>query len=173
MPGLSIPRVEPETRPRSMRAVKTLHADGNRDVRRLDVWLAVLVVVLVVSTAVVVVAPRFRDISGAIALDVAINVASVLVGAALAILAWIRWRVTGQPVALYESSAFVALTVVNAIFVGLVLGGRDAEFGLSDANPGEAPVYLWILARTTTALLLVVGAARSLRRRRPSLPPLA
>src|SRR5687767_15463562 len=107
--------------------------------------------------------PGFPGVSDARALDIAINVAAILVGATVAILAWVRWRATGEPVALYQSSAFVALTLTNALMIGLVIGGREREFGLSVEEPGEAPVYLWTVTRLATSALLALGAARTLR----------
>ena len=62
-----------------------------------------------------------------------------MIGAAVAILAWIRWRDGGETVALYESSAFVALTVINALMIAIVIVGREADFGLAATSPGEAP----------------------------------
>ena len=57
-----------------------------------------------------------------------------MIGAAVAILAWIRWRDTGESVALYESSAFVALTAINVLMIGIVILGKESAFGL-DATP--------------------------------------
>ena len=95
-----------------------------------------------------------------------------MIGAAVAILAWIRWRDTGETVALYECSAFVALTVVNVMMIGIVFIGKESAFGLDASQPGEAPIYLWTEARAVVAAILVIGAARSLRREAPPLPPL-
>ncbi len=145
----------------------------DRPLRRLDASLVLLVGLLSLTSAAVWVDRGFPGLADARALDVAINVAATIVGAAVAILAWIRWRETAEPVALYESSAFVALSVVNALMIGIVLAGRELEFGLSAEAPGDAPIYLWTIARLTTAALLIIGAARSLRRERPPFSPIA
>ena len=142
----------------------------NRQLARLDASIILLIGVLGLTSLAVWFSPGLPGIRDAQALDITINVAAIIVGAAVAILAWIRWGLTGEPVALYESSAFVALTVINALIVGIVIAGKEAEFGLAPDHPGEAPIYLWTLTRGAVAALLVIGAARSLRREVPPLP---
>ncbi|MEP6638759.1 MAG: sensor histidine kinase [Chloroflexota bacterium] len=145
-------------------------AAANRGIARLDASIIILIPALGLISLAVWSNPSFPGLEDARALDITINVAAVLVGAAVAILAWIRWRDTGAPVALYESSAFVALTVINAVMVGIVILGREASFGLAADHPGAAPVYLWTITRAAAAVLLVIGAARSLRNEAPPLP---
>ena len=70
-----------------------------------------------------------------------------MIGAAVAILAWIRWRDTGESVALYESSAFVALTAINVLMIGIVILGKESAFGLDATQPGAAPIYVWTITR--------------------------
>jgi signal transduction histidine kinase len=137
---------------------------------RLDASLIGLVIALTVVSLIVWLGPTFPGVADARALDTTINVSAVLIGAGVAVLAWVRWRDTGEPVALYVGSAFVALTTINAFMIGILFAGREAEFGLSPARPGEAPVYLWTMTRLAAAGLLVIGAIRSLRRQRPPLP---
>src|SRR4029453_19134914 len=103
--------------------------------------------------------PGFPGVEDARALDIAINVAAIMIGAAVAILAWIRWRDTGETVALYESSAFVALTVINVLMIAIVIIGEETAFGLNASQPGEAPIYVWTVTRATVAAILVIGAA--------------
>ena len=156
-----------------MRGVQsTAAAPSPRDLARLDASIILLIVVLALVSLVVWSRSAFPGVEDARALDIAINVAATLVGVAVAILAWIRWRDTGQSVALYESSAFIALTVVNVLMITIVIVGEESDFGLSAAQPGEAPIYLWTVSRAAVALLLVIGAARSLRHEAPPLPPL-
>ena len=114
--------------------------------------------------------PGFPGVEDARALDIAINVAAIMIGAAVAILAWIRWRDTGESVALYESSAFVALTAINTLMIGIVILGKECAFGLDAIQPGVAPIYVWTITRGAVAVILVIGAARSLRREAPPLP---
>jgi signal transduction histidine kinase len=154
-----------------MRGVQSPSATpSRRDLARLDASIILLIVVLALVSLVVWTSTGFPGVEDARALDIAINVAATMIGAAVAILAWIRWRDTGQSVALYESSAFIALTVVNALMIAIVIAGQEAEFGLSASQPGEAPIYLWTVTRAAVAALLVIGAARSLRGEAPPLP---
>ncbi len=145
---------------------------NDRPLRRLDASVILLVGLLSLASVAASVDTGFPGVSDARAVDIAINVSATLVGAAVAILAWIRWRETTEPVALYESAAFVALTVINALMIGIVLTGQERAFGLSAADPGEAPIYLWTITRFAAAFLLVVGARRSLHRQAPPLPPI-
>ena len=145
-------------------------AAPNRHLARLDAAIIVLIIVLALASLAVWSIPGLPALDDARALDITINVAAIIVGAAVAILAWIRWRETGESVALYESSAFVALTVVNALMIAIVIAGAEEEFGLAASQPGEAPIYLWTVTRAAVAALLVIGAARSLRREAPPLP---
>ena len=118
----------------------------DRDIRRLDGALAVVGGTLALATIYWL----MPELSGRIVaplVDVAINVAATLVGGAVSILAWVRWRETGGVGALYESGAFVVLTVTNAVLLGLVLVGRGDLFGLNPGEPGAASAYLWTSAR--------------------------
>ncbi len=143
----------------------------HRGLARLDAMIIGLIVVLSAISLAVWYNPGFPGVEDARALDIAINVAAIMIGAAVAILAWIRWRDGGETVALYESSAFVALTTINTLMVAIVIVGREGDFGLAASQPGAAPIYLWTLTRGTVAAILVIGAARSLRREPPPLPP--
>ena len=69
-----------------------------------------------------------------------------------------------------RARAFVALTVINVLMIAFVIAGAEDEFGLAADQPGEAPIYLWTITRAAVAALLVIGAARSLRREAPPLP---
>jgi signal transduction histidine kinase len=145
-------------------------AASNRQLARLDAGIILLVVALALVSLAVWSNSGFPGVEDARALDITINVAAIFVGAGVAALAWVRWRDFGEPVALYESSAFLALTVINVLTIGIVILGRESEFGLAADHPGAAPIYLWTLTRAAAATLLVIGAARSLRRDVPPLP---
>src|SRR6187401_1101434 len=143
-----------------------------RGLARLDATIIILIVALSAISLAVWYNPGFPGVEDARALDIAINVAAIMIGAAVAILAWIRWRDTGESVALYESSAFVALTAINVLMIGIVIFGKESAFGLDASQPGLAPIYVWTITRAAVAVILVIGAARSLRREAPPLPPL-
>jgi signal transduction histidine kinase len=151
-----------------MRPVAEARLD--RQLARLDGSLLLLVFVLCLVSLLVWLGPPIRGFGDARALDITVNVSAILIGLAVASVAWVRWRDTAEPAALYVSSAFVALTLVNALMIGILMAGREAEFGLSSAQPGEAPVYLWTVTRFAAAFLLVIGAVRSLQRKPPPLP---
>jgi signal transduction histidine kinase len=143
------------------------------DVRRLDSALVLISGALAVVTIVLWLAPLISGRITAPLVDIVINVAATLVGGAVSILAWVRWRETGGVGALYESAAFVVLTATNGVTLGLVLIGRGDLFGLDPTEPGAASVYFWTLARLLAAALLVAGAVRGLRGTRPPDRPLA
>ena len=132
--------------------------------RRFDRVIALLVVVLSVTTMAIWFDPRVPTRIVNLPVDVAINVASTLVGLTVAILAWVRWRETGRSTALYQASAFTALSVTNGLMIGLVLTGRGASFGLDLASQASAPLYLWSATRLVAAVLLLFGAYIGLRR---------
>jgi signal transduction histidine kinase len=144
-----------------------------RDIRRLDAAIVVIGGALTGATVALWLVPELSGRVNAPLVDVAINVAATLVGGAVAILAWVRWRETGGVGALYESGAFVVLTVTNAVLLGLVLIGRGDLFGLNPGEPAAASVYLWTSARLMAAALLVSGAVRGIRQTRPPNRPLA
>src|ERR1700752_403370 len=108
----------------------------HRGLARLDAMIIGLIVVLSAISLAVWYNPGFPGVEDARALDIAINVAAIMIGAAVAILAWIRWSDGGETVALYESSAFVALTTINALMIGIVIVGREGDFGLAASQPG-------------------------------------
>ena len=157
---------------RTMRGVHAIATRNDRDVRRLDLALALVAAALAITTILLWLVPELSGRFVAPLVDVAINVSATLVGGAVAILAWVRWRETGGAGALYESAAFVVLTVTNAVMLGLVLIGRGDLFGLDPDGPTATPVYLWTFARFMAAALLVSGAIRGFRRARPPGRPL-
>src|SRR5687768_11921950 len=155
-----------------MRGVNRFGITLDRDVQRLDLALALVAAVLAATTILLWLVPELSGRFVAPLVDVAINVSATLVGGAVSILAWVRWRETGGVGALYESAAFVVLTVTNAVMLGLVLIGRGDLFGLDPDGPTATPVYLWTFARFMAAALLVSGAIRGFRRTRPPSRPL-
>ncbi len=76
-------------------------AASNRGIARLDASILILIVALGLFSLAVWSNPTFPGLEDAPALDVTINVVAVLAGAAVAILAWTRWRDTGASVALF------------------------------------------------------------------------
>ncbi|HET7027834.1 MAG TPA: sensor histidine kinase [Candidatus Limnocylindrales bacterium] len=133
--------------------------------RRLDRGIAALVGLLAAVSVVLLFEPQASPTLRAPELDVGINVLGTLVATMVGILAWVRWREAREVASLYVSSAFVALAMANALIAALPIVGA--------VDSGSAQVYLWTLARDAAAILLLVGAVRSLRGRGPRVNPLA
>ncbi|HEY3522101.1 MAG TPA: hypothetical protein VGK63_00220, partial [Candidatus Limnocylindrales bacterium] len=97
-------------------------------VRRLDATLALASLLLAAGSAVVWSDPAVPRVVRAPEADVAINVTATLVGAAVATLAWVRWRETAEVASLYECSAFVVLSATNALLLSIVVLGAASAF---------------------------------------------
>jgi signal transduction histidine kinase len=135
------------------------------ELRRLDLGIAVLALAVAAISIALVFQPRLSPNIVAPELDVAINVLGTIVGAAVAVLGWVRWLESREVPALYTSAAFVALTAANGLIAALPIIGAGGD-------TASAQVYLWTLARDATAILLVVGALRGLNNRGPRIAPL-
>jgi signal transduction histidine kinase len=128
---------------------------------RLDVAMATAAAVLTValvaglaaSIEVRVVAPG---------LDVAFDTVTTLVTLAVAALAWQRYRDRGQRTALFETSAFLVLSVSNAILAIEALVGIDRASGAGPMPLGQGALYVATAARLAAAVLLVLGEAPAL-----------
>lgn len=140
--------------------------------RRLDFGIVVLAAALLLISFAIYAEPDLSPVLVARELDLAIDVAATLVGAAVALLAWVRWQETRAPSALYESAAFGVLTLTNALFVGLIITGQGRLIGLDPLAPGDAATYVWAEARLMAAFLLVIGGIHGLRSTRLRLPAL-
>lgn len=86
----------------------------------------------------------------------------IVVGFAISVLAWTQWHDGREVAALYESSAFLLATAVNAIVAPMVY------WQASGAERPEIPWTTMTLAPAAIGGLLMVGAARALRGHRPS-----
>ncbi|MFL5677508.1 MAG: hypothetical protein ACJ77X_07730, partial [Chloroflexota bacterium] len=69
-------------------------AAPGRTLARLDAGIILLIIVLSAASLWIWFSPSFPGLEDARALDITINVAAIMIGAAVAILAWIRWRDT-------------------------------------------------------------------------------
>jgi signal transduction histidine kinase len=115
---------------------------------------AALVVGLAASVEVRLLAPG---------LDVAFDTVTTLVTLAVAALAWQRYRDRGQRTALFETSAFLVLSVSNAILAIEALVGIDRTSGPGPMPLGQGALYVATAARLTAAVLLVLGEAPAIR----------
>jgi hypothetical protein len=124
---------------------------------RFDVLLSLVVAGLIVVTAVVLLVPQLQFVAVAPGLDLVINTTATLAAAAVAALAWNRYREADEALALHECGAFLGLASINALIVISVLGGFDGRLGMALAAPGQAPLYATGLARLLAAALLIAG----------------
>jgi len=139
--------------------------------RSFDLVLGAATVMLAILTIVALVpGNRFAVSNGT--LDVTLNTLTAVAAAGAAVLAWIRYRIERDIAAIYESAAFVVLCATRALIVGISAVGTQDQLGLSLDAPQQWPLYAWSLARLTSALLLVLAAATTIRRvRSQRIPP--
>ena len=78
---------------------------------RLDAILIAVVAALAFGGAasVLMIAPWVREVAPS--LDLVLDTVTTLVAAAVAVLAWVRYRERGAPVALFQAAAFVVLAL--------------------------------------------------------------
>jgi signal transduction histidine kinase len=136
-----------------------------RSTMSLDGVLIAAVVALAVSLALSVVVPAIRVRLIAPPMDLVLDTLTTVVSLFVAMLAWVRFRQAGEPIALFQAAAFTVLTVSNSLTVVLVTAGMDGQAGFSYAAPGQAPLYDFTFARVFAASLLVLGGVASLRKR--------
>jgi signal transduction histidine kinase len=121
-----------------------------------------LVLLLGVLTLVALYAPAFYFVIVAPEADHIINTVATLIAAGVSVLAWIRYRETGQLESLLASAAFLVLCVGNLIAQLLVVSGLGTTLGFDSTQPGQAPLYLWVAQRLLAAVLLVAAVAAAL-----------
>jgi signal transduction histidine kinase len=135
---------------------------------RLDAVLAATVVVLASFTAAVVFLPMVGGQHVEAGLDLVLDTFATVVTLGVAVVAWVRYREIGAPVALFQASAFLVLAIASGASLLFVVGKLDvalADFGLN--MPREAQPQITTAGHLMAAALLVIGAAVSLKRIRP------
>ena len=120
-------------------------------------------VVLALGTAASVIAPDLRARLFSPSLDLVLDTVTTVVTLSVAVLAWIRFRQRGDPVTAFQTAAFLVLAIANGLTVMLVVTGLDVRAGMALASPGQAPLYVFTIARIFAAALLVLGSMASLR----------
>ncbi len=140
------------------RATRIAHPD------RLLVGLGVVVGLLTLATAAQIAIPAVPLLVVAPELDYIVNTASMLIPAAVGLLAWVRSRETTEPDAVFQASAFAVLSMGGAIGIVLLVSDSAYETGFDRTAPGQAPLYIWTLQRLFAAAILLAGAAAALRR---------
>jgi signal transduction histidine kinase len=122
-----------------------------------DQWLELLfrgsVAILAGITLTIVTLPVVHGHAVAPAFDLALDTLAAVVSGSVTVLAWIRFGERRALIALFQSSAFLCLTIAYGTAVVISLG-RDAEpVTLSDPNPIQT--YFFALARALAASVLV------------------
>jgi signal transduction histidine kinase len=131
----------------------------------LDGILMAVVIALALGTAACVVVPGLRPSIVAPSLDTVLDTLTTFVTLGVAVLAWVRFRQRGDPVAAFQAAAFLALAIANGLTLIVVTTGLDVRAGMALASPGQAPIYVFTIARIFAAALLVLGSLASLRER--------
>ncbi|MFN2483398.1 MAG: hypothetical protein ABR509_00475, partial [Candidatus Limnocylindria bacterium] len=105
-------------------------------------------------------------------LDLIINSAATLIATGIAGLTWIQFREDHRIARLYQSSAFLVLTALNAVFVAVVALRVEGKLGMTLGDPHQGALYIWTVARLVAAGLLLLGGLSMIREWRPrSVPP--
>ncbi len=124
-----------------------------------------VVIALALGTAVCVLGPGLRESIVAPSLDIVLDTLTTAVTLAVAVLAWVRFRQRGDPIAAFQAAAFLVLAIANSLTVIVVTTGHDVPAGMALASPGQAPIYVFTFAHIFAAALLVLGSLASLRGR--------
>ena len=130
----------------------------------LDAAIVSTFALLTLMTAILLVFPGYLGHVIAPAADLVFDTIALVVSGSVSALAWVRFRESHLSVALYEASAFLALTLADAAAVAVAVRSSGTEAG-SLASVGQAQLFVWAVARLLAACLLVVGGAASLRGR--------
>ncbi|HEY5434512.1 MAG TPA: sensor histidine kinase [Candidatus Limnocylindrales bacterium] len=128
-----------------------------------DGALIAAVIALALGTAAGVVVPGLPASIVAPSLDTVLDTLTTFVTLGVAVLAWVRFRQRGDPVAAFQAAAFLVLAIANGLTVIVVTTGLDVQAGMALASPGQAPIYVFTIARILAAALLVLGSLASLR----------
>ena len=128
-----------------------------------DVTLVALTVLLTLFTAVVVAVPAAVPAIRNDRLDIGITMAATLVAFAVAALNWARGRVSRDAAALLRGSAFAVLALLNGLTLLVMLMGVEGTVGASPQHPGQLPLVAALLARGSSAILLVLAGYLALR----------
>jgi signal transduction histidine kinase len=131
----------------------------------LDGALIAAVIALALGTAAGVVVPGLRTSIVAPSLDLVLDTLTTVVTLSVAVLAWVRFRQRGDPFAAFQAAAFLVLAIANGLTVIVATMGLDVQAGMALASPGQAPIYVFTIARIFAAELLVLGSLASLRER--------
>src|ERR1700690_2497918 len=127
---------------------------------RLDAVLAATVIVLIFLSTAVVFLPMLGGQHVEAGLDLVLDTFATVVTLGVAVIAWVRYREIGAPIALFQASAFLVLAIASGASLLFVVGRLDvalADFGQN--MPREAQPQLTTAGHLMAAGLLAVGAA--------------
>jgi signal transduction histidine kinase len=96
-------------------------------------------------------------------LDRAISGLAAGIAAMAALLQWNRYREDEDPAALLLATALLVLAASNAFSLIVAITGLQDALGFSLRNPGQAPIYGWILSRALAGMLFGLAALAELR----------
>ncbi|MGI8830074.1 MAG: ATP-binding protein [Candidatus Limnocylindria bacterium] len=148
-----------------------MSAEGGSARRRpgaVDLGLVLLGLALIGLTIVVVIVPVVPPAVVNDRFDVTILTAAMLIAGAVAALDWARARVTHDPAALFRSSAFTVLALLNALTLVAGLVGADAALGGTLDDPGQLPLIARVVGRGIASALLVTAGVAALSRVMPA-----
>jgi signal transduction histidine kinase len=137
---------------------------------RLDAAIVGSVVLLTAGGVVSIGLPALQVQVVAPDLDLVLDSLTTFVTLSVAVLSGLRYRQRAEPIALFQTAAFLVLTLANGLTVGFATAGVDVQAGFSLAAPGHAPLYVFTVTRLLAGALLVLGSLDALRRRLPRWP---
>src|SRR5512141_587822 len=106
-----------------------------------------VVAALTLGTGAMVAVPSLQVRFVAPELDLVLDTVTTFVTFSVAALAWIRFRQLSEPVALFQSAAFLTFGIVNCLTLILVTTHLDRPAGMSLDAPGQAPLYIFSAGR--------------------------
>jgi signal transduction histidine kinase len=146
-----------------IRSVDRLQPLSDRiNLRRFDVVLGLVVVVLGGITAVLLLDPSLNFVLYDRTLDVALSSLTTLAAAGLAALAMLRYRESARVSVLLQASGFVTLAILSGITVLLVLLRLDGRAGLTVGLPEQLPLYAFSATWLTAAGIFVASGLSAL-----------
>ena len=126
--------------------------------------MATTAAVLTAATLLLIALPDFDGHWVDPAADLVLDTVALVATASAAVLWWLRYSEGHQSIWLYQSAAFLVLAMADAVAVALAVGVGSSQATIgSAAATGQAQWFVWTIARTLAAILLVVGGATSLR----------
>lgn len=136
-----------------------------RSEERLDRALVVAGLLLLSATVVELAVLDLHIVVIAPGLDVAVDTTSTVVTGAVAGLALVRFRERSEPIALFQASALLVLSIGNGFALFLVLGQTDGLRELASVAAWQSTPWVAAVTRIIASTLLVYGGFATLRGR--------